>query len=81
MPLKFVTKLYNSKKLEDRLSLFAILYFMAGIIFAIYYAWYYHWEFYGYFSPGFFMVVFTWPIQAIGFVNDILYYCPGGKAI
>jgi hypothetical protein len=82
MPLNFLTKFINSKKLEDKLSLFAILYFMTGIIFALYYAYYYHWEFYAYFSPGFFMVVFTWPFQILhGFMADILYYGPGGKPI
>jgi len=73
-PLKTLGSKLSSKKSEDKISVFFTLYFMFGIVFALYFAWYYHWDFYGYFSPNFFAVVFTWPIQAIGFVKDLLYY-------
>jgi hypothetical protein len=64
----------SSKGLESRLSLIAIVYFMAGVIFAGFFAWYYHWPFVGYFSPGFYMVIFSWPYQAIGLIKDISFY-------
>lgn len=67
--------------MEKKLSIIAIVYFVIGLLFAVYYAIYYHWSALGYLSPGFYMVVFTWPYQAIGFVKDILYYGPLGKPI
>lgn len=73
--------IFTSKKSEDRISVLFTLYFMFGIIFASSFAYYYRWEFYGYFSPNFFVVVFSWPYQAIGFVKDLLYYGLAGKPI
>lgn len=65
--------------LEKGLSIFFILYFSLGIIFAFLYAIYYHWTPLSYFSPGFYNVVFTWPIQIPGFIKDIMYYGLSGK--
>jgi hypothetical protein len=72
-------KLKISKGVEQKLSLIAVLYLIIGLFFAIYFAFYYHWEWFGYFSPNFFSVVFTWPFQLPGFINDITYYGPIGK--
>lgn len=54
-------------------------YFLIGLAFGILFAIYYRWEWFGYFSPGFFMVVLSWPYQALGFINDLLYYGLAGK--
>ena len=64
---------------ERWISLFAILYFMFGIVFAFVFAWYYSWPAAGYLSPGFWSVAVTWPYQAFGFLNDFLYYGFQGK--
>lgn len=67
--------------IERKLSTFFILYFMLGLVFAFLFALYYRWPVIGYFSPGFFAVIFTWPFQAIGFVKDLLYYGLAGKPL
>lgn len=67
--------------MSKKISVFFIIYFLLGILFAISFAIYYHWEILGYFSPGFYAVVFTWPYQAIGFVKDLMYYGLAGKPI
>lgn len=67
--------------MDKKISLFSILYFSFGLIFAFLFALYYHWEPTGYLSPGFYMVIFTWPYQAIGFIKDILYFGVAGKPI
>ncbi len=67
--------------MEKRLSYIAIIYFLIGLVFAFTFAWYYSWPVVGYFSPGFWMVILTWPFQAIGFVRDFLYYGLAGKPI
>jgi len=72
---------FTNKTFEARLSTIGILYFVIGLIFAFAFAWYYKWPFQGYLSPGFYMVIFTWPIQAFGFVNDLMYYGLAGKPI
>jgi len=64
---------------EKTLTNFVIGYFIVGLVFAILFAIYYKWEWFGYFSPGFFMVLITWPFQAWGFINDLLYYGLAGK--
>jgi hypothetical protein len=66
---------------ERILSNIAIIYFITGFIFAIGFALYYHWPFIAFLSPGFYMVIFTWPYQAIGFVGDLLNYGLAGKPI
>lgn len=64
------------------LSKIAIIYFLFGVIFAFYYAWYYHWSALSYFSPGFWFVIITWPIQIFGgFLYDILTFGWFGKPI
>jgi hypothetical protein len=64
---------------EKLLTNLVIIYFTVGVVFALIFAWYYKWEWFGYFSPGFFAVLFTWPYQAIGFTSDLLYYGLAGK--
>lgn len=73
-------KIYQSKRFENVLTLTASIYIVVGLVFATYYAFYYHWTMpFSLLSPGFFAVVLTWPIQAVGFVKDILYFGPAGK--
>lgn len=67
--------------MEKKVSLMAALYFMFGLIFALAFAFYYRWPAVGYFSPGFYVVIFSWPYQAIGFIRDILYFGLAGKPI
>ncbi|MCL4366025.1 hypothetical protein M1437_02250 [Patescibacteria group bacterium] len=68
-------------KLEKLLSTLAILYFMIGFVIAIAFAIYYRWPFLSFLSPGFYSVILSWPYQAIGFANDLLYYGLAGKPI
>jgi hypothetical protein len=72
-------KFLSGPSTEKRLSFLSILYLMFGLFFAVIYAFYYKWPLVGYFSPGFFMVLFSWPYQAIGFIRDLLYYGLAGK--
>ncbi len=67
--------------MEKKVSIFVIVYFILGLLFAFGFALYYHWTPLSYFSPGFYVVILTWPYQAIGFVKDILYYGLAGKTI
>lgn len=76
-----LTRKLSTKNAESILSLAAILYFMFGVLFALCFAWYYKWPTVGYFSPGFYVVIFTWPFQTTGFIRDILYYGLSGKPI
>lgn len=73
-------KFFNSS-LEKKVSVVAITYFLIGVVFAICFALYYRWEPLAYFSPGFYSVILTWPYQAIGFINDLLYYGLAGKPV
>lgn len=59
----------------------AIIYFVVGLLFATGFAVYYKWPALSFLSPGFFAVVFSWPLQAIGFVGDLLNYGLAGKPI
>ena len=59
----------------------AIGYFIFGIVFAAGFAIYYKWTLLSFFSPNFFMVVFSWPFQAIGFIGDFLTYGLAGKPL
>ncbi len=68
-------------KKSSILSTIAIGYFMVGFVFAAFFALYYKWPFISFLSPGFYMVILTWPYQAIGFVNDLLIYGLAGKPI
>ena len=63
------------------ISTIAIGYFMFGFVFATVFAIYYKWPFISFLSPGFYSVIITWPIQAIGFVNDLLNYGLAGKSV
>ena len=72
---------FSNRSIEARLSTLGILYFVIGLIFAFAFAFYYRWPAVGYFSPGFYMVIFTWPFQVVGFVKDLLYYGLAGKPI
>jgi len=67
------------KLLSKHVTTIAILYFMIGLVFAILYALFYHWGFLSFFSPGFYVVVITWPIQLPGFIADFSYYGFSGK--
>lgn len=68
-------------KKENLISNIAIVYFIFGFIFAVCFAIYYRWPFIAFLSPGFYSVIFTWPIQAIGFFGDLLNYGLAGKPI
>lgn len=68
-------------KKEKIVTNVAVIYFVVGVIFAIAFAIYYKWPPLSFLSPGFFAVVFTWPLQAIGFVRDLLTYGLSGKPI
>lgn len=69
------------KKIEKYLPTFAIIYFTIGLLFASGYAFFYHWPTLSFFSPGFYMVVLTWPVQIPGFVSDFQYYGWAGKTL
>lgn len=67
--------------MEKKLTIFAIIYFVIGIIFASLYALFYHWPPLSFFSPGFYVVALTWPIQLPGFISDFSYYGFTGKTL
>lgn len=66
---------------EKLVSSIAIGYFITGVVFASAFALYYRWSLLSFFSPGFYSVIFTWPIQTIGLFNDLLNYGLTGKPI
>lgn len=66
---------------ERLISTIAIAYFMIGFVIALAFAIYYRWSFLSFLSPGFYSVILTWPIQSIGFINDLLIYGLAGKPI
>ncbi|MBI3486370.1 hypothetical protein HY025_05540 [Candidatus Daviesbacteria bacterium] len=68
-------------KIEKKIPIFASIYFVIGIIFAFAFAFFYHWSPFAYFSPGFYVVILTWPYQAIGFAPDFLQYGLAGKPL
>jgi hypothetical protein len=65
--------------MEKKIGTFAVIYFIIGLAFAITFAWFYHWPALSYFSPGFYVVVLTWPIQIPGFIYDFQYFGFAGK--
>lgn len=65
--------------MEKRIATLAVIYFITGLIFAGFFAWFYHWSALSYFSPGFYAVVLTWPIQVPGFIYDFQYFGFAGK--
>lgn len=68
-------------KIAKHISTIAILYFMSGLLFATSYAFFYHWGFLSFLSPGFYVVVLTWPVQLPGFILDLQYYGLAGKTL
>ncbi len=67
--------------MEKKVTTVAVAYFIIGLFFAICYALFYHWGVLSLFSPGFYAVVLTWPIQLPGFIFDFQYYGFAGKII
>lgn len=67
--------------MDKKISLIAGIYFIIGLLFAIFFALYYRWEAVGFFSPGFYIVLITWPYQVIGFIKDFIIYGLAGKPI
>ena len=67
--------------MERKITTFAIVYFILGLLFAIGFAFFYHWPTLSFFSPGFYAVVLTWPAQVPGFVVDYQYYGWAGKIL
>lgn len=67
--------------MERNLTNFFIVYFITGILFAFIYAWFYHWGFLSLFSPGFYVVVLTWPFQIPHFIIDFQQYGFAGKVL
>lgn len=67
--------------MEKKISTFFVWYFLLGLVFAISYAIFYHWPLSGFFSPGFYVVIITWPYQAIGFSQDFMRYGFAGKPV
>jgi hypothetical protein len=80
MKLPATTKVPR-QRWENIASFIAIFYFIAGIIFAFSFALYYHWPFNAYLSPGFFNVLFFWPLQFPGLLTDFLNYGLAGKPL
>lgn len=67
--------------MEKKITTIAVLYFVIGIIFAIIFALFYHWPTLSFFSPNFYLVVFTWPFQIFGLISDFQYYGFAGKIL
>ncbi len=67
--------------MEKKIISVAIAYFVIGLVFAIIYAIFYHWPPLSFFSPGFYAVLLTWPIQLLGFISDFQYYGFTGKTL
>ncbi len=68
-------------KKEKLIANIAMIYFILGLVFATLFALYYKWTIGSFLSPGFYAVVLTWPLQAIGFIGDLSYYGLAGKPI
>jgi hypothetical protein len=67
--------------MEKKLGTFFIVYFIIGIFFALMYSWFYHWGALSLFSPGFYVVVLTWPLQIPHFIIDFQQYGFAGKVL
>lgn len=67
--------------MSRKLSIVLIAYFLAGVVFAFIFALFYRWTPFAYFSPGFYMVILTWPLQINGLWQDFLTYGFAGKPI
>lgn len=70
-----------SRLTEKKLPILAAIYFTVGVIFAFFFAYFYHWTAFAYFSPGFYVVILTWPFQLIGFLPDFFLYGFSGKPV
>ncbi|MBI4038167.1 hypothetical protein HY387_00735 [Candidatus Daviesbacteria bacterium] len=66
---------------EKIITNLAIIYFVIGLLFAIFFAIYYKWPPLSFLSPGFYAVLISWPLQTPGFANDFLIYGLAGKPI
>lgn len=64
-----------------KISTFVIIYVLIGLVFATGFALFYHWPTLSFFSPGFYAVVATWPIQIPGLLRDFNYYGWAGKVL
>jgi len=78
--------LYQTKKKvkmsrEKIITNIAIFYFIFGLFFSIAFAIYYKWPYLSFLSPGFMVVLISWPLQLPGFVGDLLVYGLAGKPI
>lgn len=67
--------------MEKKVTIFAIVYFIIGLLFATGFAFFYHWPALSFFSPGYYAVVLTWPVQIPGFISDFQYYGWAGKVL
>jgi hypothetical protein len=66
-------------KKEKVITNFMIIYFVVGLLFATSFMIYYKWNAFAFLSFKFFSVLFTWPIQMIGFIADLQTYGLSGK--
>lgn len=67
--------------MEKKITTIAIIYFIIGLFFAIAFDFFYHWGVRALFSPGFYVVALTWPLQLPGFIADFQYYGLTGKVL
>lgn len=67
--------------MEKRLATIAIIYFIVGLFFAIMFAVFYHWPTLSFMSPGFYIVLLSWPLQLPGFILDFQVYGLAGKTL
>ncbi|MBI2601152.1 hypothetical protein HYW42_04305 [Candidatus Daviesbacteria bacterium] len=68
-------------RFQPLISKLAIAYFMVGFFFALLFALYYRWPPLSFLSPGYYMVIISWPLQAPGFFQDFLVYGLAGKTL
>lgn len=67
--------------MEKKIGALIVAYFVIGLIFAVVYALFYHWPPLSFFSPGFYVVLLSWPIQLPGFLSDFQFYGIAGKTL
>lgn len=67
--------------MEKKLTTAFVVYITIGMLFAIIYALFYHWPSLSFFSPGFYVVILTWPFQLPGLIIDFQYYGFSGKVL
>lgn len=71
----------KTAQIEKIVTTVATAYFFIGLFFGFFYALFYHWEVLSFFSPGFYTVVLSWPVQAPGLFNDLRYFGFSGKTL